>query len=132
MAKPAVVQFEITGKDSAALKTFYASLFGWQMYATPTPGFYVVGANENGIPGSIGASRDGGPGQVAFYVEVDDLEQHVSYAEELGGRIVRPPYEVRSPDGKFAYAFVADPEGHVMGLSHGLEQALARVARKES
>jgi predicted enzyme related to lactoylglutathione lyase len=74
------------------------------MYATSTPGFYVVRANENGIPGSIGASRDGGPGHVAFYVEVDDLEQHVSYAEELGGRIVRPPYEVRSPDGKFAYA----------------------------
>lgn len=127
MHQASVVQFEITGKDSVALKRFYAGLFGWAMQATPTPGYYVVGPNEKGIPGGIGTSRDGGSGQVTFYVEVADLQEHLSYAEELGGRIIGPPHEVRSPQGTFTYAFVADPEGHVVGLAKGLEQALAQV-----
>jgi predicted enzyme related to lactoylglutathione lyase len=66
MAKPAVVQFEITGKDSAALSRFYASLFGWEIQTTATPGYYLVGANEKGIPGGIGPSRDGGSGRLTL------------------------------------------------------------------
>jgi predicted enzyme related to lactoylglutathione lyase len=121
VAKPAVVQFEVTGKDSADLKRFYAILFGWEMHESPiTPGYYRVGADEPGIPGGIGPSQDGGAGWVTFFVEVDDLQEHLSRAEELGGTIVRPPKEV--PQAGLTFAFVADFEGHVVGLTHGLRR----------
>jgi predicted enzyme related to lactoylglutathione lyase len=113
------VQFEITGRDGAALKRFYAILFGWEIRAAAaTDGNFGVGAAETGIPGRIGRSWDGGPGRVTVYVEVDDLLEHVSLAEELGGRIVAPPREV--PGTGVTLALVADPEGHVVGLSRGL------------
>jgi predicted enzyme related to lactoylglutathione lyase len=127
MAKAAVVQFEITGRDGAALNRFSASLFGCQLHATPTRDFYVVGANRNGIAGGIGTSRDSGAGQVTVYVEVDDVLEHLSYAEELGGSIVRLPTEVRSPDGVFTYGLFADPAGNVIGVSSGLERAVAKA-----
>jgi predicted enzyme related to lactoylglutathione lyase len=129
MHKAAVVQFEITGRDSTALKRFYGSLFGWDMRQTPTPGYRLTAMSQNGIPGAVGTSRNGGSPQLTFYVEVDDIQEHLSYAEELGGRIVRQPYEVGSPEGRFTYAFFADPEGNVVGLSTGLEQALAHTQR---
>ena len=67
--------------------------------------------------GGIGASQDGGPGQVTFYVEVDDPAEFLAKAEQLGGRTVAPPSEI--PDFGLTFAFFADPEGHVVGLSKG-------------
>jgi predicted enzyme related to lactoylglutathione lyase len=122
MAKPAVVQFEVTGKDSASLKRFYGILFGWEMHESPiTPAYYRVEANEPGIPGGIGPSQDGGAGWVTLFVEVDDLHAHLVRAKELGGTIVRPPKEVHQAG--LTFAFVADPEGHVVGITHGLRRA---------
>ena len=89
MAIPAVVQFEITGKNSATLKSFYGTLFGWQAQEVGiTPGYGVV-RTEKGIPGGIGPSWDGGSGHATFYVEVDDIQECLSLAEELGGRLSR-------------------------------------------
>src|ERR1700746_113791 len=77
----------------------------------------LVGAAEKGIGGGIGASQDGGPGQVTFYVEVDDPAAYLARAETLGGKTIVPPSEV--PDFGLTFAFFADPEGHVVGLSKG-------------
>ena len=119
MKTPAVVQFEITGNDSAALKRFYALLFGWQMReSTITPGYHVVEASGGGIPGGIGNGRDGASGQLTFYVEVDDLEENLYYAEALGGTVVAPPHEI--PQLGITFALFADPEGHVVGLAKGM------------
>ena len=125
MASGAVVHFEITGKDSADLKRFYGILFGWVMRETPSlPGYYVIAANGPGIAGGIGPSRDGRAGQATFFVEVEDLAEHLSLAEELGGKIVRPPQEVSFPDEALTFALLADPEGHVVGLqSRGARRA---------
>jgi uncharacterized protein len=141
MAKPTVVQFEITGKDSAALRRFYASLFGWEMQQTGTPGYSRVLANTSGIPGAIGNSWDDRPGQVTFYVEVANLEEALADAEEFGGKIVGPRFGGQISDAVkrltagdwtwyevlqagIRFAFVADPEGHVVGLSQGLHRGL--------
>jgi predicted enzyme related to lactoylglutathione lyase len=121
MAKPAVAWFEVTGKDGAALQRFYEGLFDWRIQdAGDGSGYGLVEPAKKGIGGGIGASQDGGPGQVTFYVEVDDPAAYLAKAEELGGQTVVPPTEL--PQFGLTFAFFADPEGHVVGLSKGAAQ----------
>jgi predicted enzyme related to lactoylglutathione lyase len=139
MNKQAVVQFEITARDPIALHHFYASLFGWDLQETPgghTSSYKRTSAAETGIPGAIGPTRsgpnadkedgwDGGSGQVTVYVEVADLPESLSAAQRLGGSVVAPIHELRGRE--LRVAFIADPEGHVVGLSQGLQQALEQA-----
>ncbi len=54
---------------------------------------------------------------MTFYVEVDDPAAYLARAEKLGGKTIVPPSEI--PDFGLTFAFFADPEGHVVGLSKG-------------
>jgi predicted enzyme related to lactoylglutathione lyase len=118
MAKPAVAWFEVTGKDGPALQRIHASLFDWQVQdAGDGLGYGLVEATEKGIGGGIGATPDGGPGAATFYVEVDDPADYLAKAEALGGTTIVPPTEI--PRFGLTFAFFADPEGHVVGLSKG-------------
>ena len=139
MRKPLVVQFEITGRDPGRLHSFYRSLFGWQLQDTAgghSADYKRTSAAESGIPGAIGPTRsgpnaareqdwDGGSGQLTVYVEVDDIEEAVSQAEALGGTVVSPVFEARGR--QLLVAFIADPEGHVIGLSQGLRNAIKQA-----
>lgn len=121
MTKPIVGWFEVTGKDGPAIQRFYAALFDWAVNdAGDGSGYGLVEAGEKGIGGGIGASQDGGPGGVTFYVEVDDPAAYLKKAEKLGGTIVVGPTEL--PNFGLTFAFFADPEGHVVGLSKGAVQ----------
>ena len=121
MAKPIVGWFEVTGKDGPALQNFYSKLFDWEVSdAGDGSGYGLVAADEKGIAGGIGASQDGGPGAVTFYVEVDDLDSYLAKAEKLGGTTLVPPTEI--PNFGLSFAFFADPEGHMVGLSKGAVQ----------
>lgn len=121
MSKPSVGWFEITGKDGPALQRFYSSLFDWEVAdAGDGSGYGLVAAGERGIAGGIGASQDGGDGGVTFYVEVDDPAAFLEKIETLGGKTVVPPTEI--PNVDLTFAFFADPEGHVVGLSKGAVQ----------
>ena len=53
-----------------------------------------------------------------FYVEVDDLAEYLARAEELGGKTVVPPTDIA--EFGLTFAFFADPEGHMVGLSKGV------------
>jgi predicted enzyme related to lactoylglutathione lyase len=145
MAQPAVIQFEITGANSDVLQRFYADLFGWNMQSTGTPGYARTLARDSGIPGAIGGSWDGGPGHVTVYIEVADLQQALARAEQLGGKVIEMTsqnpvdrvaqwsaehraFEV--PEAGISFAFIADPEGHVIGLSQGLQHALDQFAAR--
>jgi uncharacterized protein len=119
MAQP-VVHFEIIGTDPAALRGYYAELFGWQ-FATGGPvaepvseaGNYGFTEGEH-IPGGVG----GGPGyrpQTVFYVGVPDVEAALAKAESLGGARVMGP--VRSPGTALMVAHFTDPEGNLIGLA---------------
>jgi uncharacterized protein len=119
MSKPIVGWFEVTGKDGPALQQFYSRLFDWEVTDAGS-GYGLVAAREKGIGGGIGPSSDGGDGGVTFYVEVDDPTAFLEKAEALGGKTVVPPTEI--PDFGLTFAFFADPEGHVVGLSKGAVQ----------
>jgi predicted enzyme related to lactoylglutathione lyase len=108
MSKPFVVQFEITGRDPGRLHSFYRNLFGWQLQDTPggqTRDYKRTSQEETAIPGAIGPTRsgpnvarerdwDGGSGQLTVYVEVPDIEEAVSRAEQLAGKVISPVHEV--------------------------------------
>jgi len=114
--EPSVGWFEVTGRDGPALQRFYADLFGWEV-TDAGQGYGLVAAQEKGIGGGIGTSADGGARGVTFYVEVDDVAAFLARAEALGGATVVHPTEV--PSAGLTFAFFADPEGHVVGLSRG-------------
>jgi uncharacterized protein len=121
MIKPFVGWFEITGQDGPALQRFYAQLFDWSTNdAGDGSGSGPAGAGEKGIAGGIGASQDGAQGRVTFYVEAGGPAAFVDRAEKLGGKTVVPPTEI--PGFGLTFAFFADPEGHVVGLSRGAVQ----------
>jgi predicted enzyme related to lactoylglutathione lyase len=108
-----VVHFEVIGRDTQALQSFYKDAFDWQIepaianYAIASPG------GDGGINGGIGSAMDGGAGHVTFYVAVPDLEAALSKIESLGGSTVMGPMDV--PEGP-SIAMFADPEGHLVGL----------------
>jgi uncharacterized protein len=121
MANPAVAWFEITGKDGPRLQQFYSRLFGWNVQqAGDGSGYGLVQAADKGIGGGIGAAQDGGAGQVTFYVEVEDVAGYLAKVTELGGQTLVPPTEI--PQFGLTFAFFADPEGHMVGLSKGAVQ----------
>jgi len=122
MAQPAVAWFEVTGTDAHKLQSFYSRLFDWQVQdAGDGSGYGLVQAAPRGIGGGIGTAQDGGPGTVTFYVEVDNPAEYLARAEALGGKTIVPPTEI--PNFGLTFAFFADPEGHVVGLSKGAVQA---------
>jgi predicted enzyme related to lactoylglutathione lyase len=103
--------FEVLGKDREKLQRFYSGLFDWKVDDDAEMKYGMV-QPEDGIPGGIGESPDGGPGHVTFYVSVDDVSESAKKAEELGGKTVMPATDLP----QVTIALVADPEGHVVGL----------------
>ncbi|MFL5673729.1 MAG: VOC family protein, partial [Chloroflexota bacterium] len=68
---------------------------------------------ETGLIVGIGAAPQG-PGFVTGYITVEDIDKTLEKAASLGGSVVMPKF---SPDGTAPLALVADPEGHVLGLT---------------
>jgi predicted enzyme related to lactoylglutathione lyase len=106
-----IIHVEVTGKDASALQRFYSDVFGWQL-DTNNPGGYGM-LRQGDLSAGIGASQDGGAGQVTFYVHTDDPQATLAKAEAAGGRVIMPLTEV-APETNVA--LFTDPEGHVIGL----------------
>jgi Predicted enzyme related to lactoylglutathione lyase len=114
MADTKVTHFEIVGKDGKALQRYYGDLFGWT-FNTDNPGGYGISdPSETGIAVGIGNTPDGSAGHVTGYVRVADVDATLAKATALGGKVIMPKF---SPDGSAQLGLVADPEGHVIGLT---------------
>ena len=119
-----VVHFEIIGQNPAALRDFYAGLFGWKADTDSAVapeisdegdyGFIDPEAGSASIAGGIG----GGLGRAAhtvFYVGVADVAAALAEAVALGGAVVLAP--ATKPGGGLVVAQFADPEGNLIGLA---------------
>lgn len=114
MTDARIIHFEVVGKDPKALQGFYGQLFGWK-FNTDNPGGYgMTDGATSGLIVGIGGTPDGSSGHVTGYVTVDDINATLAKATSLGGRTIMPKF---SPDGNAQLALVADPEGHVLGLT---------------
>lgn len=113
MATGQVIHFEVTGKDAKALQGYYSDLFGWKLNTDNPGGYGMTSPEQTGLVVGIGAAPQG-PGFVTGYVTVADINATLAKATELGGSVIMPKF---SPDGSAQLALVADPEGHVLGLT---------------
>jgi predicted enzyme related to lactoylglutathione lyase len=114
MADARVIHFEIVGKDQGALQRYYGNLFGWKLNTDFPGGYGMTDPAETGLIVGVGATPDGSAGHVTGYVTVDDIDATLAKAVDLGGSVIMPKF---SPDGNAQLALVADPEGHVLGLT---------------
>ena len=114
MAEPKVIHFEIVGRDQGALQRYYSELFGWRINTDNPGGYGMTDPAQTGIVVGVGATPDGSAGHVTGYVRVGDIDTAVARATELGGSVIMPKF---SPDGVAQLALIADPEGHVLGLT---------------
>ena len=108
-----VIHIEVVGKDGPALQKFYSDVFGWQLDTSNPGGYGMLRQEGESVTGGFGASNDGGPGHVTFYVHTDDAKATLARVERLGGRVIMPLTEV-APETTIA--LFSDPEGHVVGL----------------
>ncbi len=114
MADARVIHFEIVGKDQGALQRYYGNLFGWKLNTDFPGGYGMTDPAQTGLIVGVGATPDGSTGHVTGYVTVDDIDATLAKAVDLGGSVVMPKF---SPDGNAQLALVADPEGHILGLT---------------
>lgn len=115
MANP-VVHWEMWSKEPAKVSDFYAKVFGWNVQHMPEMDYrFVEAGGAGGIGGGIFQPKEGGPwpGNLALYVDVDDLAAYGKRIVEAGGKMVVENQEV---PGMGSFSLFADPEGRVMGI----------------
>ena len=112
MTTPFVCHVEWGTPDPDALQKFLNQLFGWEFHAF-TPEYLMYMPAEGGI--SVGIMKSDGMragGSPNASVRVNDIDAVMAKAESLGGKVVVP----RTQMGTGAFAFVAAPDGNLIGL----------------
>lgn len=109
-----IVHIEIAGTNGPGLEKFYGDLFGWEIEHQGKDDMQY-GFIKEGSAGAIGGGirhEPNGTSEVVFYVEVDDLDEAVRNAKDLGARVRIAPIET----GDVTFAMIIDPQGNPVGL----------------
>ena len=115
----AVIHFELMSKEPEKVSDFYAKIFGWKIQHHPEINYRVVetGAEGemHGINGGIVKPDQPGPwpGNMLFYILVDDLSAYRQKVVKAGGKIHVEEHKV---PGMGKFSLFTDPEGRMMGL----------------
>jgi predicted enzyme related to lactoylglutathione lyase len=112
----AVVHWELMSKDPAKVSEFYATVFDWRVQHMPELNYRIVDTgSEDGINGGIvKPDREGPwPGNMLFYIAVDDLASYRDKVVDAGGKI---HVEEQTVPGMGSFSLFTDPEGRMMGL----------------
>jgi hypothetical protein len=115
MGKP-VVHWELLSKDPAKLSDFYQKIFDWKIQHIPEMDYRLVETGgQGGINGGIMQPKhdEPWPGNMTFYIDVDDLADYRKRIVASGGKILIEEQEV---PGMGALSLFTDPEGRMMGL----------------
>jgi predicted enzyme related to lactoylglutathione lyase len=111
-----VVHWELMSKEPAKVSDFYAKLFGWKVKHVAEIDYRIVETGgEGGINGGIvKPDREGPwPGNMLFYILVDDLAAYRKKIVAAGGKI---HVEEQAVPGMGWLSLFTDPEGRMMGL----------------
>jgi predicted enzyme related to lactoylglutathione lyase len=110
-----VVHWELWSKEPQRAAAFYEEVFDWKIQHVPELDYRMVETGGvGGINGGIMRPQEGPwPGNMAFYIGVDELAPYREKIVAAGGRIVVERMEV---PGMGAFALFADPDGRVLGI----------------
>lgn len=109
---------DLSTPDVEASRAFYAALFGWEIEAEGRgEGDYRAVFNDGRANGGMMRLQapPGTPPYWSVYFAVADMDDGVARVRELGGRVLREPFDV--PAGRFAV--VQDPQGATFSLFAG-------------
>lgn len=114
MGKP-VVHWELWSQNPSKLSDFYARVFDWQIRHIPEMDYHLVETGgEGGINGGIMTPKAGPwPGNMAFYIDVEDLASYCDKIKQAGGKVIVERMDVPEVG---AFALFEDPDGRVLGL----------------
>ena len=112
MVTPFVCHVEWGTPDPSVLQQFLTQLFDWQ-FQSFAPNYLIYTPSDSGISVGILQSDQARPGGTPnVSIRVVDLEAILAKAEALNGKIVVPV----TPMGSGFFAFVAAPDGNLIGL----------------
>lgn len=114
MGQP-VVHWEFWSKDPEKVSSFYKKVFDWEIRHIPEMNYRLVDTGgTGGINGGVMTPQQGPwPGNMTFYIDVDDLAAYGKKIEEAGGRVIVEPTDV---PGVGQLSLFEDPEGRVLGM----------------
>lgn len=108
---------ELMTTDVAGAKKFYGELLGWELNdnVTPEMTYTTIKAGDKDVGGlmAMPENEQGYPSMWGAYVTVDNVDNQIKLAEELGGKIVLPPKDIPNV-GRFAV--ISDPQGAMLTL----------------
>jgi predicted enzyme related to lactoylglutathione lyase len=119
-----VVHFEIPVEDLDRAKSFYGSVFDWQLDTMTMENGDYTGVTTTPVddsqmptePGAINGGmmqRDETTPHPVITIDVDAIDDTLQEIESRGGSTVLPRTAI---PGMGAFAYFKDPEGNVMGL----------------
>ena len=100
-----IVFFDIAGPDSAALRGFYSTLFGWEIGDDGR--FATVSVSP------LEATIRQDPAEKRLYIGVPDVAAKLAEIETAGGTVDVPRFEV---PGLVILGLFRDPAGNPLGL----------------
>jgi predicted enzyme related to lactoylglutathione lyase len=116
-----VVHWEFWSEDPAKCADFYAKAFDWNINHVEEINYRLVDTGgEGGINGGIMQPQQGPwPGNMAFYINVDDLDEIRQRIKDAGGKVVVEEQEVPNVG---SFCLFQDPDGRVLGCWKQLPQ----------
>ena len=104
--------FEIGISDMDRAKEFYGALFGWRFHSDgPNYAMIQTGSDLEGGLTHISTNR---PPWLVLYMQVDDIDEKLEQAKELGAEIVKRKTLIHEDYGYFG--LFKDPSGNLVGL----------------
>ena len=114
MANP-FVHVELATTDLGKAKSFYSSLFNWQLQDMDMGGmsYTMINVGEGTGGGMMKHPVPGAPSSWLPYVLVDDITAATAKAKSLGATVMRDVTEVPNAG---SLSIIIDPTGAALGL----------------
>jgi predicted enzyme related to lactoylglutathione lyase len=109
------VHVELTSNDVGKAKTFYNTLFDWQLEDMPMGDmtYTMIKVGEGTGGGMMKNPIPGAPSAWMAYVLVDDVKAATAKAKSLGANVMTDVTEVM---GAGSFSIITDPTGAMLGL----------------
>jgi predicted enzyme related to lactoylglutathione lyase len=106
--KNPVVRWQVITPDPDASSKFLTQLFGWETTRDNALGYREVQAGDGGIDGGVWPAPAGVKPFVQLFVRVDNVDDAIAKATELGAKLIVPKAVLPAGD---EMAVLLDPQG---------------------